>query len=180
MADAARGWRELTAQELAVEPGGRFGGAIAIICFAAVLVLLRLLVGIGVWLTNGEYRYAFFMTFALMRSLIANSPWGTWLAYMSLIEPLLVAIWAVVFVVAVVWRLRAGATIAAIVFAACSLMRPVGSIIIMSTTVGTSGITAATAQIPSLVVHFVAAVGYWCYMRDGRRPNLYFRRRVPV
>jgi hypothetical protein len=177
MADASMRWRELTAGELAAEPGARFGGAIMVIFFAAVLVLLVLLTGIGVWLASGDYRYALGVTFAMVRGILANSAFGSWLALMGVIELLLVEIWAAVFVVAVVWRLRAGATIAAILFVACTLTRPVG-VMIMYATLGTTGIAAGITQIPSLAWHLVAAVAYRCYMCEGWRPNLYFRRRL--
>jgi hypothetical protein len=35
-------------------------------------------------------------------------------------------------------------------------------------------------QLPHMVLSLVAAAAFWAYMREGRRPNLYFRRRVRV
>ena len=45
---------------------------------------------------------------------------------------------------------------------------------------GSGGIFAAGSQLPHMVLNLVAAVAFWAYMREGRRPNLYFRGRLRV
>jgi hypothetical protein len=171
-------WRTLTAEELAAEPGTRFGGAIAVIFFAAVLLLVPVPIVIA---HNGlEMLGVMRNVFVALADLLSSDMKSAATAY-GVLQILAFTAWAAVFVVATLLRWRSGATIAAVLFAICVLLSPVNQILRMAILIGGSdGLITALVQVPHLIVAFVAAVAYWSYMRDGRRPNLYFGRRVRV
>jgi hypothetical protein len=175
----ADGWRMLTPEELAAEPAARFGGAIAVIFFAAAGWLALPLAAVAV---NSVHplevvaNLAKILNWAYSRDIgFAPAAWAT-------METLALWTWAVAFVMATLLDLRSGPIIAALLFAICALITPINHVaFIVSGTGGAAGkFVAGSSQLPRLILGFVAAVGFWCYMRDGRRPNLYFRRRVRV
>jgi hypothetical protein len=90
-------------------------------------------------------------------------------------------VWAAIFVVVTLARARSGPSLAAVPFAIAALVGPVGQCAMAIAVIGgTGGIISAAMQLPHVVLSLVAAVAFWAYMREGCRPNLYFRRRVRV
>lgn len=176
MATAAGAWRTLAPNELAAEPGARFGGALAAMFFAALLAFLPLvflLVG-GVADPKGTVWVVLMMS----RELFGGDMKSAFLAS-SVMQMAAILVWAIIFVIATLVRGRWGPTLAGIVFAVCTLMGPVNQIAIMAIFArDTFGIHQVGAQLPHWVPSLVAAISFWAYMHEARRPNLYYRRRV--
>jgi hypothetical protein len=176
MTSAAGRWRTLDAAELAAEPEARFGGAVAVLFFVAALALTPLM-------------------FLVVRG--AMDPGGTtWLVLMmghqafggdmksafiasSMLQMLALLTWAAIFVAATLLRARSGPLVTAILFAVAAVTAPVGQCAISLVFVGIpDGLYSIGAQLPHMMLNVTAAVAFWAYMQEGRRPNLYFRRRV--
>jgi hypothetical protein len=179
MSDALARWRELSADEITAEPEAHFGGVIAVIFFAAVLALTPL-VFLAVSLTkdgNGT-SWVFLM---MVRQAFGGSDMKSIYLAASMVQMLTLMAWAAIFIVVTLMRARPGPTIAAVPFAIAALIGPVGQCAMAIALIGgTGGLIAAAAQLPHIVLNLVAAVAFWAYLREGRRPNLYFRRRVRV
>jgi hypothetical protein len=175
-------WRTLTADELAAEPDARFGGAIAVIFFAALLLLITLsaiLVFVAVWfLTAKDDSSAWIIAF--MRMGFGSGGRAAALSYYTVMQTLAPMVWAAAYVVSTIFRARSGATISAVLFAVCTLLGPAYWLVVVPFTPGGAALVMVATQLPHLIPSFVAAVAYWVYMREGRRPNLYFGRRVRV
>jgi multisubunit Na+/H+ antiporter MnhF subunit len=172
------GWRALAAGELAAEPDARFGGMIAAIFFAALFALTPL-----VFLAVSGARDAQGTTWVLLMMLRQAFRGDMTSAYMalSMAQMLALLVWAATFVAVTLVGARSGPTMAAVVFAIAALAGPVGQCaIIVTFAADTGGIFQAAAQLPHMVLNLVGAVAFWAYMHEGRRPNLYFRRRVRV
>jgi hypothetical protein len=171
-------WRKLTAGELAAEPDASFGGVIAVIFLAALFALTPL-----AFLIVGGARDSQGTTWVLLMMLRQAFGGDMKSAYIasSMAQMLTLLVWAATFVAVTLVRARSGPTIAAVVFAIAALVGPVGQCAIIMAYAGDKGGTLqAAAQLPHMVLNLVAAVTFWAYMHEGRRPNLYFRRRARV
>jgi len=172
-------WRELGAEELAAEPGARFGGIIAVI-FCAALLALTLLVFLAVSAARGGNGTAWLLLMMLRQALGGTDMKSIYVAA-SMVQALAIMVWAAIFVVATLVRPRSGPSLAAVPFAIAALVGPVGQCAMAIALIGgTGGMISAAMQLPHMVLSLVAAAAFWAYMREGRRPNLYFRRRVRV
>ena len=86
-----------------------------------------------------------------------------------------------IFLAATLLRGRWGPSLTGGVFAICALMGPVNQVAIMTIfAADTFGIYQMGAQLPHWVPSLVAAISFWAYMHEARRPNLYYRRRVRI
>lgn len=169
-------WRALSPDELAAEREARFGGAIAAIFFAALFALTPLL-----FLAISAAQDAKGTTWVVL--MMARQAFGGDMksAYMasSIMQMFALLAWAAVFVVVTLLRAGSGPTIAAVAFSIAALAGPVGQYVLAALFIGgATGFYQSSLQLPHMVLNFVAAVAFWAYMREGRRPNLYFRGRV--
>jgi hypothetical protein len=176
MSNAAVRWRTLTGEELAAEPDGRFGGALAVMFFAALFALtpLAFLAVSAVQDLKGTT----WVVLMMLRQAFGGDMKSAYIA-VSLVQMLTLLVWAATFVAVTLLKARVGPTVASVVFAIAALVGPVGQYAIAAGTIGgAAGLYQSAAQLPHVVLNLVAAVAFWAYMREARRPNLYFRRRV--
>jgi hypothetical protein len=170
-------WRGLTADELATKPDARLGGVLAVLFAAALFALLPLLFLIvsAVKDTQGTTWVALMM----LRQAFGGSDMKSISMAASMVQMATLVVWASIFIAVTLARARFGPTVAAVAFAIAALVGPVGQCVMPVVVIGgTGGIIAAGSQLPHMVLNLVAAVAFWAYMQEGRRPNLYFRRRV--
>lgn len=178
MTTRADGWRTLTAEELAAEPAARFGGTIAAIFCVAVLLLIPL--PLMIFVSGGLVLGLIANIFTLLHDLFSTDIKSAATAY-ALLQMLAFTAWAAVFVVAVIFRWRAGAMLAVLLFAFCLLLGPFNSIVRLVAVTGLAdSAVAVVSEAPRLLLSLVAVLAFWAYLREGRRPNLYFGRRVRV
>ncbi len=178
MSSAVAQWRTFDASELVAEPGARFGGAIAALFFAAAFALtpLVLLAVRGAMDPKGTV----WIILMMGRQASGGDMKSAYIAS-SMVQLLVLLIWAATFVAVTLLRARSGPTIASLLFAVAALAGPVGQCAITLTFVGVGdGLVSVGAQLPHMMLNVAAAIAFGAYMRDGRRPNLYFRRRVQV
>jgi len=179
MSRGAGAWRELAPDELAAEPEAGFRGVIAVI-FCAALLALTLLVFLAVSAARGGNGTAWVLLMMLRQAFGGTDMKSIYVAA-SMVQALAVMVWAAIFVVVTLARARSGPSLAAVPFAIAALVGPVGQCAMAIALIGgTGGMISAAMQLPHMVLSLVAAVAFWAYMREGRRPNLYFRRRVRV
>jgi hypothetical protein len=179
VSNAAVQWRTLDPPELAAEPDASFGGAIAAIFFAAAFALLPI-VFLIVSLAK-DTQGTTWVLLMMLRQAFGGADIKSISLAASMVQMLTLLVWAVIFIAVTLARVRSGPTIAAVAFAAAALVGPAGQCVSAIVIIGgTGGIFAAGSQLPHMVLNLVAAVAFWAYMREGRRPNLYFRGRLRV
>jgi hypothetical protein len=172
------GWRTLDAGELAAEPDARLGGALAVMFGAAVFALTPIAFLAFSSITDSQGTT--WVMLMMLRQAFGGDMKSAYFA-LSLVQMLTLLAWAATFVVVTLARARSGPGAAATAFAIATTIGPLGQCALIIMFAGeASGILAATAQLPYLVLNLVAAVAFWAYMSEGRRPNLYFRRRLRV
>jgi hypothetical protein len=179
VSNAVARWRGLAAPELAAEPDAYFGGVIAVMFFTAMFALTPL-----VFLIVGVAKDAQGTTWVLLmmlRQALAVPDMKSISMAASMVQMLALVVWATIFIAVTLARARSGPAVAAVAFTIAALVAPVGQCAMAIAAIGgTGGIFAAAAQLPHMVLNLVAAVAFWAYLHEGRRPNLYFRRRVRV
>ena len=170
-------WRAISAGEIAAEPDARFGGAIALMFFAATVALLPIAI-LVVGLARDAQGTSWFLS-AMLRQAFAGSDIKSITVAASILQTTAVMIWAAMFIVSTLVRTSWGLVSAALLFAIAALIGPAWQCVMALLVIGgTGGWFAAGTQLPQLALSAVAALAFWIYVQEGRRPNLYFRRRV--
>jgi hypothetical protein len=176
MSNAATGWRELAPDEVAAVPATRIGGAMLLLLSAALVGLTPLIV-LAVWGArdpNGTLWVALMMG----GQAFGGDRKSAYIAS-SMVQMLALLVWAATFAVVTLLRVRQGPIIASLLFTVAALAGPAGQSAVAIKFMGLAdGLASLAAQLPHLMLNVVAAIAFWAYMHDGRRPNLYFRRRV--
>jgi hypothetical protein len=179
VSNAVARWRDPSAPELSAEPDALFGGVIAVMFFAAIFALTPL-VFLIVSLAK-DTQGTTWVLLMMLRQAFAGPDMKSISMAASMVQMLTLVVWAAIFIAVTLARARSGPTVAAVAFAIAALVGPAGQCAMAIAVIGgTGGIFAAASQLPHMVLNFVAAVAFWAYMHEGRRPNLYFRRRVRV
>lgn len=170
-------WRPMTADELVTRPEARLGGSLlaivvgaAVLSVAGALCLVAGLVFLPAALTGGTLKAAF------------RGPAGLGLLYS--IPVLFLMAWAIGFWILTMMRSPAGPTFAATGLVAWIgvrlLIAIVGQFWVASRYSGGSGLILQSVlpMLLSFIGEAMLAAGFWVYMRDGERPNGYYRRLV--
>lgn len=171
-------WRPMTAEELVSRPEARLEGSLLLIVLcaaalgvAAVLSLLAALVAIPAVLSGGA-----------MGGLFARGPAG--LGALYAVTTLYLMVWALVFSILTIMRSSFAPS-----FAAGGLVGWIGVRLLISIA-GQFWIASQYSGGPGMILQsllpmllgFVGEVmlvtGFWIYMRDGARPNGYYRRLI--
>ena len=175
MTTETSGWRTLTAEELASEPEARLGGELAVIFYAAAAIAVLAVLLLVVSLTP------------LVPGPQASVVGGAFAVYQSL-RPLLLylphALWATAFVVATLARADWGPRITSILYVIGVLASSLSNTALLwINDPAPHWFTRLLIRADGLLIlllQLVIAVAFWAYMHEGRRPNLYFRRRLRV
>jgi len=170
-----RAWRTLTDDELAAAPEARLGGAIAVLLGLAVVIVLPVIFGLIRGLPS----------LSAVATILREGLGGGRVAAYSvsgLVQFTFLILWAAAFIAATLTRAAWGPLLASVLFAICMLLGPLSTMTLLAAFApGSAEALASTLTlVPNLILHLAAAVGFWAYMRDGARPNIYFRRQVRV
>lgn len=176
MTTETSGWRTLTAEQLASEPEAQLGGALAVIFYAAALIALMAVLQLVIALTplGADARVPPGVDGAM----------ATYLRLRPLLWWLPSALWASAFVVATLVRAYWGPTLTSVLYAMSLFIGSLAGLMLrwasdpapqwfMNLLIGMD-------ELLSPLLQLVIAVAFWAYMHEGRRPNLYFRRRLRV
>lgn len=172
-------WRPMTAEEMVSRPEARLEGSLLLIVLcaaalgvAAVLSLLLTLIAIPAALSGGSMGGLF----------AASGPAG--LGALYAIPTVYLMVWALVFSIMTMMRSSAAPG-----FAAAGLVGWVGVRLLISVA-GQFWIASRYSGGPGFILQsllpmllgfvgeLMLAAGFWIYMRDGARPNAYYRRQV--
>lgn len=176
MSNAEAGWRELTPDEVAGVPGTCLGGAVLLLLCAAIAALTPLVVLAvqGARNPNGTL----WVVLMMGRQAFGGDMKSAYIAS-SMVQMLALLVWAATFAAVTLLRVRSGPTVASLLFAIAALVGPAGQCAIAIKFMGAAdGLASLAAQLPHFMLNVVAAIAFWAHMHDGRRPNLYFRRRI--
>jgi hypothetical protein len=171
-------WRMLSRDELLGLPEARFGGVIAVIFCAAVLAFAPLvaLIASGVRDTDGTTWVVLMMLRQALRGDLTSAYTAA-----SLGQSLTLILWAASFIIITLFRVRNGPTITAAMFAISAAIGPASQFAIAAGFSADKGSAIqALSQLPHIALNLVTGVSFWAYMREGRRPNLYYRRRIRI
>ena len=169
-------WRPMTAEELASRPEARLEGSLLLIVLCggalgvgAVMFLLLGLIAIPAVLSGGPMSGMAARTF--------TDPSG--LAMIFMVPTLYMTIWGLVF--SIMTAMRSPATPS---FAAGGLVGWIGVHLLVSVTtqimIGGGGLVLVSVlpTLLGLLGELMLVAGFWIYMRDGVRPNGYYRRLI--
>jgi hypothetical protein len=173
-------WRELSAAELAAAPDARLGGTLGIIVAIAATIaaikglmyVLYLVFEIG---PHGGGAAAILAMFAL------NGTKSAWIQNLNLAVPALMFVWGLAVTVMTMLRARATPYVA-------SMLIAVWPIVTMTVNVLKRSITATEGldvfdflqMAPYILFNIMIAAAFCGYMLEGRRPNMFYRRRVRI
>jgi hypothetical protein len=169
-------WRQLSDAELAAEPEARLGGPLALI-FASALALVACLVVTVVWIALAD-RFTMLM---LLRSMLSGDSPASVMTRIALVPQLMLFLWSCAFTIMTLRRSPATPTTASVLivlWAAFAAGATVGSRLMME---GYQlDVLGLVHLLPYLLTNIMIVAAFWGYMHEGRRPNLYFKRRVRV
>lgn len=170
-------WRTLSADEIATSPDAKLGGALAMIFWGATTLVVTLLLMLAAILALGGFLPISMFT-DIMFSASAPGPTMT-IARLQAIQQALFALWAIVFVAMTLMR-RSSTPIVA------SALMVIWAVSWIAAEIATQYLSAPNgfdlisqaALLPQILIEVVLVAAFSGYMSDGRRPNVYFRKRV--
>ena len=168
-------WRALGEAELAASPEVKLGGALAIMFWCAV-ALVAVLVLVMAWLIA----FGSLLTVAMMsNSIFAGSSMTAIVTRISLVPQVMLFVWGFTFAVMTMARKPSTPKVAStmiVIWAALSISAQIATRYVIAQN---SFIFSSQATLlPYIVFEIALAAAFWGYMSDGRRPNVYFRKRV--
>ena len=172
------GWRPLTAAEATALRENWLGGPLAVMCWAAVVIIALPFVAV-VQLVVSAGPDALKPGLGAILSIGGTGLAGTVLR-LSMGPLAAIWIWAIVFVAMTAGRAPAAPRVASVLFVLVVVLKAATQISIRVVVARGAGIGFGEAfqMLPYLCMDLVVAAALWGYLHDGRRPNVYYRRRV--
>lgn len=174
MTRPAPDWRPLSPDELAAAPERRLGGVLVLILLAAIGVLLA----IGGMLAAIAVLGGLFAITLMFNELVGGSSPQTIATRLMLAPQAAMFVWAIAFVVTTLARLRSGPQITSALMIIWAIVEVFCAFALRHLN-PPSGLTVAAlgTTLPYALFEILLAAAYCGYMLDGRRPNIYYRRR---
>ena len=170
-------WRTLSADEFAASPDAKLRGLLAVIFWAATALVVAVLLALVVTIALGGL-LPITMFSQIMFSASAPGSALT-IARLQAIQQALFAVWAFVFVVMTLTRRPSTPSVASglMVVWALSLIGAEIATQYLNVTRGFDP-TGPLWALPLILLVAAVTTAFCRYMSVGRRPNVYFRRRV--
>jgi hypothetical protein len=170
-------WRTLTEAELAALPEAKLGGALAVIFWCAVALVMALVLAVAWLIAFGD-----FFSFTMMsQSIFSGSSMASIISRIALVPQAMLFVWAFVFAMMTSGRRSSTPKVAAVMIAIWALLSIGAQIATRYVIAQNSFILGSQATLlPYILLEIVLVAAFWGYMSEGRRPNIYFRRRVRV
>lgn len=168
-------WRALGEAELAASPEAKLGGALAVIFWCAV-ALVAVLVLVIAWLIA----FGSLLTVAMMsNSIFAGSSMTAIVTRISLVPQSMLFVWACTFATMTMARKPSTPRVASAMIAVWAALSIGAQISTRYVIAQNSFIIGSQATLlPYILFEIALAAAFWGYMSEGRRPNVYFRKRV--
>lgn len=172
------GWRPLTAAETTALRENRLGGPLAVMCWAGVVLIALPFVAVAVLAVSAGPN-ALQLGLGTILSMGGTGLAGTVLR-LSMGPLAAIWIWAIVFVAMTAGRAPAAPRVTSVLFVLVVVLKAATQIAIRIVVARGGGIGFGDAfqMLPYLCMDVVVAAALWGYLHDGRRPNVYYRRRV--
>lgn len=172
------GWRPLTAAETTALRETRLGGPLAVMFWAAAIIVAIPFAAAAAFAAAAGPGGLFFALGNFLSGSDAGLS-GT-VFRLSLVPQVMIWTWAVVFVALTLVRSAAAPRAASVFFVLWAVLSATSQVAIRIAIARGGGIGVADAfqLLPYLCLDLVLAAAFWGYMHDGRRPNVYYRRRV--
>jgi hypothetical protein len=170
-------WRMLSAEEFAASPYAKLGGALAVIFWGATTMVVALLLMLAGILALGGF-LPITMFSEIMFSASVPGPTMT-IARLQAIQQALFALWAFVFVAMTLMRRSFTPIVASalmVIWAASWIAAEIATQYLSAT--GGFDLIGQVPLLGQILIQLIVAAAFCGYMSDGRRPNVYFRKRV--
>ena len=168
-------WRTLSGDELAASPDARLGGALAVMFWAAIAMIVTVVLALVVMVTLGD----FFSVAMLSQMMFSGSTLASRIARIQMIPKAMFAAWAFTFVIMTLARRPSTPRVASVlmvIWSVSSIGAAVATRYLAAT--GNFDILNMASLLPYVFLQVAIVSALWGYMNDGRRPNVYFRKRV--
>jgi hypothetical protein len=173
-------WRVLSDTELAATPDAKLGGTLGIIVAIAATIAaikgLMYLLGLAIMGgLNGGGAAAVLRMFAL------NGTKSAWIQNLNLAVPALMFVWGIVVTAMTSLRARTTPDVASALIVVWLIVAMTLNVLRRSVA-ATYGLNAFdyVDMAPYILFNIMIAAAFCGYMLEGRRPNLFYRRRVRV
>lgn len=168
-------WRALGDAEFAASPEAKLGGALAVIFWCAVALAAALVLVIA-WLIA----FGSILTVAMMsNSIFAGSSMTAIVTRISLVPQAMLFVWGFTFAIMTMARRPSTPRIASVMIAIWVVLSIGAQIATRFVIAQNSFILGSQATLlPYILFEIALVAAFWGYMSEGRRPNVYFRKRV--
>lgn len=170
-------WRPLSEAEYSASAEARLGGALGVIFWGAVAMVAALVLVIA-----GMIAFSDFFSFAMVsRMMFSGSSMTSVIIGISMIPQAMFVIWAFVFAIMTMGRRPSTPRVASAMMVIWGLTSIGAQIATRYVIAESSFILGSQATLlPYVLLEIVLIAAFWGYMNDGRRPNVYFRKRVRI
>jgi hypothetical protein len=168
-------WRALSADELAASPDAKLGGALAVMFWSAVAMVATAVLVMAGLIVFGD----FFSVTMMSRMLFSAYSLSSRIAGIQMIPQAMFAVFAFTFVVMTMGRrpsTPAVASVLMVMWAATSIGAQIGTRYLIAQS--NFDPMSQLSLLPYVLLEIVMVAAFCGYMTDGRRPNVYYRRRV--
>jgi hypothetical protein len=171
-------WRVLSDAELATTPDERLGGTLGIIvAIAATIAAIKgLMYALYLMIEVGPHGGA-----AISGMFALSGTRSAWIQNLNLAVPALMFLWGLAVTVMTMQRARATPYVASALIAAWLIVTMTVNVLKRSIT-ATEGLEVFDflQMAPYILFNIMIAAAFCGYMLEGRRPNLFYRRRVRI
>jgi hypothetical protein len=168
-------WRSLSEAEFAASAEARLGGALAVIFYGAVAMVALLVLVIARLIAFGD----FFSVTMMSRMMFSGASIASVVGAISMIPQAAFFVWAAVFAMMTMGRRPSTPKVAAALMVIWALTSIGAQIATRYVIAQYSFIPGSQATLlPYILIEIVLVAAFCGYMSEGRRPNIYFRKRV--
>jgi hypothetical protein len=168
-------WRALSTAELAVSPEAKLSGVLAVIFWSAVAMVGTVTLVIAWLIAFGD----FFSVTMMSRMLFSGSSLSSKIAGFQMIPQAMFTVWAFAFAVMTMGRRPSTPKVASVlmvIWASTSIGAQIGTRYLIAQS-NFDAISQASL-LPYILIEISLVAAFCGYMADGRRPNIYYLRRV--
>lgn len=168
-------WRPLNMAEFVASPEAKLGGALAVIFWSAAAM-----VSAGILTVAGAIAFgSFFSITMISRMLLSPSSTASLVAAISMIPQVTFFVWAFVFALMTIARRPSTPKVASaliVALAATSIGAQIAVRYVIAQ--GSFMLSSQASLLPHILLEIALVAAFCGYMSDGRRPNIYYLKRV--
>ena len=174
-------WRELSDAEFAATPDAKLGGTLAIIVAAAAMIaaIKGLMYVLSLMFVGGPHGGGAAVILRMFAPLDGTK--SAWIQNLNLAVPALMFAWGGGVTAMTLLRARATPDVASALIAVWAIVAMTLNVLKRAVT-ATEGLNVIDylQMAPYILFNVMIAAAFCGYMREGRRPNLFYRRRVRI